>query len=909
MNDHILELIKNNRQLIRLLAIIDANNSIEDEKIDKEQVEAYRSGDLSNAFRTLEPVDVEYYNFLFDKWTKETAEDKLEAEKKNRKKPLTDAEATKLLEQYKTLTEGERGLYNNLISNLKKKINTTFINKAFFTYYELAYINNFIFSYELTIFFYLIEKYKNKAYAEDLKDFLIEVLKNKGTDPYKDFIEKYKITDTEEIQDFDFKAFFDAIETGIAFSELVYYGTKGQDFTSEIYSSYKDAYEKDNGDYIEDAKRFSSTDADLVSNIVLNISNYVRVANLYENITRRLTLFEEATAKKYGLDITLADEELKLLKGLHLTNLENLSRIKLEKPRRTSTFKTDAIKEVIKTFSLDKETKEELLEEAIIDELIVEEVIEEPTSLRISQTRDHSLNDLEPISKEWLKVNVSETNTNIIDAHNTIATYSENTKAEEQKIKLDKRRKQLEDLKNKENTNEKDYKKRKSLEKEIAELEESIRNYEEQKEHLQERIKERDKNIAELSNYYFELNDDETLTELDKISEKKKTQKTISKLQKEQELDKKATNKGLFLQVTTNEKNEELLSTTEGDITLTFKNSENILKQFTHEGTTLLRYIQNIVYETPLSKTDDYILIDLEKYTEETGRNPSNYRKVRKQLGQALALLKNEYFEITGNSNKYNVSIEGSFVLIDAMFLIKVGETKEGITNTTTKTTFVIHLGKAWRDILLNERVFQWASIPKIIERINKDDIRQLEHDKKGVTTALIKGLGYYLYETLRKNLKGKGDYRKGDYRKTFIMKTIVNKLLKQGLLQVNSNRYSRRIIEPIQEALNFLEDIGLIEYNTNAFKIYEGDEETGEKGLKGSKEEIISKAFEDARIEIKFKVYDKETYDRILEKNRHYKDKAEKHNKAVERQKETLRAKKQAQLEFNLESLKLKDN
>lgn len=435
MNDHILELIKDNKQLIRLLAIIDANNSIEDEDADKEKVEDYRSGDLSNSFRSLEPVDVEYYNFLFDKWTKQTAEDKLELEKKNRTEPLTEAEEKELLEQFKDLTEAERGLYNNLITTLKKKINTTFINKAFYSYYELGFINNLIFSYELTHYFYLIKKYENKPYAEDLRTFLLDVLKNKGTDPYKEFIELYNIENTEDIKNLDFKYFFNAVETGVAISELVYYGTKGQDFTTEIYNSYKEAYGNDKGDYLEDAKRFSTTDEDLVSNIVLTISNYIRVASLYESITNKLIVFMNEKAKQYGLSININDDEAEVVKNLSLDNLTKLSKIKLENHKRTKAFKTDAIRQLIKLYSLDDTTTEELL-----DETIIEEIIEEPTSLRISQIRDHSLNDLEPVSKEWLKVNVSDTNTNIINAHNTLATYNENTKAEEDKIKLEKKK-------------------------------------------------------------------------------------------------------------------------------------------------------------------------------------------------------------------------------------------------------------------------------------------------------------------------------------------------------------------------------------------------------------------------------------------------------------------------------------
>ena len=143
----------------------------------------------------------------------------------------------------------------------------------------------------------------------------------------------------------------------------------------------------------------------------------------------------------------------------------------------------------------------------------------------------------------------------------------------------------------------------------------------------------------------------------------------------------------------------------------------------------------------------------------------------------------------------------------------------------------------------------------------------------------------------------------KGYYKKRFKIKTLVNALIKKGLLQTSkSNRYSRRIIEPLKETLNFLEDIGLIEYNTNAFMIYEGDEEKGIKGLLGSSEDIIKKAFEDAKIDIAFKVYDKETYDDILKKNLGYKERALKFIEKKERAKDRRKAEAQAQLELDLE-------
>ena len=482
-----------------------------------------------------------------------------------------------------------------------------------------------------------------------------------------------------------------------------------------------------------------------------------------------------------------------------------------------------------------------------------------------------------------------------MNAHNSIASYNEDDIEGKIRI-LTETKEKLASLEAKKTKSPTDATKIKKLKEQIDKQEESLEEAKQRRQALEDRIKKNEQNIKELSDYYLSIDTDEDIEAEDKANEKRKTSKNITKLQKELALDKKAlNNRGLFLQLATNEKNEQIVTTTEGTITLSFRNSEEIIKSFTYETTKLLRYLQNIVYDTPLSKTDDFILIDIDEYTEATGRKPSNYKRVRTQVKDALELITNEYFRITGKAKKGNIEIDGAFVLVDAYFLIKAGDEKEGVVNDTGKTTLAIHLGKAWRNILLSERAFQWASIPKVLDRISNEEVKQ-HYDN--TNALLVTELGYYLYETLRKNLKGKGYYKK-----RFKIKTLVNALIKKGLLQTSkSNRYSRRIIEPLKETLNFLEDIGLIEYNTNAFMIYEGDEEKGIKGLLGSSEDIIKKAFEDAKIDIAFKVYDKETYDDILKKNLGYKERALKFIEKKERAKDRRKAEAQAQLELDLE-------
>lgn len=914
MNENIRQIIRADEDFLRLFAIIDVNNNII-AKDDEEKLKVYRDGNFNAPFGVLFLEDFDYYDYLLDKWKNSNAEEMLKKNLKEHKgEAWTKEQIAEAKEKLEEIAEAERGIYKDTLKTVAREMNDQFINQSFYVYYKLGLVSLLHFEQVVNRYFYLINKYKGTKYGDKLRELIKDVVENEDTDAYGDIKEtlaKLKKDKLEDLDAFDFTKYYNTIQVGLAFSELVFYGTKGQDFTKEIKETYEELYLNNKGNYLEDIRKDAKDDEDVASTLKLNLLNYIRVAKLFDRVATYFRQYAEEQAEENNIvnfdfwKETDAEEQQE-------TNIKHLAELNLLEVKnffRNRAFKNDAIKKVVSIFSYDAETKALVKEEPLEDienpreyrirsleqpsEVLSGEIVE-PT-LRISQQRDHSLNDLEPVSREWQKVNVNEINTDIMNAHNSIASYNEDDIEGKIRI-LTETKEKLASLEAKKTKSPTDATKIKKLKERIDKQEKSLEEAKQRRQALEDRIKKNEQNIKELSDHYLSIDTDEDIEAEDKANEKRKTSKNITKLQKELALDKKAlNNRGLFLQLATNEKNEQILTTTEGTITLSFRNSEEIIKSFTYETTKLLRYLQNIVYDTPLSKTDDFILIDIDEYTEATGRKPSNYKRVRTQVKDALELITNEYFRVTGKAKKGNIEIDGAFVLVDAYFLIKAGDEKEGVVNDTGKTTLAIHLGKAWRNILLSERAFQWASIPKVLDRISNEEVKQ-HYDN--TNALLVTELGYYLYETLRKNLKGKGYYKK-----RFKIKTLVNALIKKGLLQTSkSNRYSRRIIEPLKETLNFLEDIGLIEYNTNAFMIYEGDEEKGIKGLLGSSEDIIKKAFEDAKIDIAFKVYDKETYDDILKKNLGYKERALKFIEKKERAKDRRKAEAQAQLELDLE-------
>lgn len=890
MNENIKRIITKDEAYLKLFAILDVNNKTTYDKlkaIDKE-------GRINEVlFQWIDTTDYDYYNALLDKWKNSDAKVLLEEHlKENKDKHYTKEEVKEVKESLEELAETQRRLYKEELSDVASKLDDYFINHSYYIYYNLAIRDYLYFVRTLNYYFYLINRYNGTEYATELRDLIKQVMENEDTDAYGDVkktLERLKLYKAKDLDAFDFTSYYNTIQIGLAFSELVYYGARGQDFTSDKKKRYENDYVKGLENVIDDVRLVSTDDEDIASSIKLTILNYINVAKLFyrAEIYLRNRIFE--LAEKHGIDIfkDIPKEEHGHITELSEDRLAELSTIQLATFVRSRAFKKETINLIVRLFSYDAETKalaEQNTEDTIkpreyrTRSLETDEERRKP--YRITATTKEDIDKIDFSFKDTPKkketdtnnhVNVSLLNSDLMKAHDTLATYNENDlerqKGEEEAI--------LEAIKKEKKKANPSNKKLASLEIELEEKKAQIKATEERLKTLKENIEEREESLKDLTDYYLQIDTLDELTKQEKTREKAKTKKNIKALKNELTLYKKAhDNRGLFLQLVKDfETGEDVITYAEGDITLYLENKDQIIKKFTYETRKLLRYIQNQVYYTPYENNDDFILIDLDNYADETGRARSTIKHVRDQLIEAVELLRREGFKVNGKNNKYGLSYTGVISFIDDYFIIERGETntETGIMNNTGKRTLAVHLGKTWRTILFSEKQFlQWASIPKIVDRISDKDI-----DKELFKTNanIVQELAHYLYETHRKDLK-KTTYK----RKKFLMGTLVNVLIQKGVLQTNkSNKYSRRIIEPIRDTFAFLtelkvtdadgEEKALFTFETNAFLIYDGDKKTGDIGLAGSNETLIKKTFEKSPVYVTFNVTD-EAYEKIVKKN-----------------------------------------
>jgi len=881
MDEKLKKAILENEELLEMLLAIHFNNKSTEDGTPK--LTYYETdGDLSQPFKDASYYDIEYNKDLLNKWKNSNADEMLKQDlEANKDKTFTEEEIKQAKAQLEELAEAERGLYNEEVKELTKLLSKTFLNKAFFVVYESALTSLIVFIGYLTRYFYAINKYKGTKLADTLRGCLEPFINE--TEVNTTNVEVLK--EVAKRPNFDYSYFSHNVKVGLAFSEVIINASKGQSFTRENYDNFIAKYREDKGDVIEDLSKPNDTEEDKATNLLEAMLNYNRIEKLLVEIRSFFDYLLRDYAKDNGIKEPLTEEDLDKCGALATKLLNELITTEVAFKERTKDFKNNAVKLFIRTFAMDDETKE----------LVADAIIIRPTK---EETRkEHALNfvENENVSKEWAKENVNPINASIMNQHTSLATYNENNlERKEQELKeLNYKINKLEDKLEKKGLTDAERKTYNDL---IEEAEAKENDVNETKNRLQKTKEDIEKLKEDLKNASKELLDleDEPISVREKATKKRILNKKVRSIETDIKLKEKSiNNRGLFLQLAIDESEPVLTSTEEvagGSVSLFIKNSDKIEKKFTYEATKLLRYLQDKIYYIAKEDNDDYILIDIDDYTEETGRSPRTYKHVRQQLTEAVELLQDEYFRVSDiNIAGYKISQVGKIILIDGAFLIEPTEEIDGVYNGTRKTTLAIHLGKVYRQLLFNDKVMQWASIPRLINKVNDKQIKSITDGQEPIyrntNALLVQELAYYLYEDLRKNLK-KNTY----YKKTFYIRTLVNILTKRGVLASNkSNRYSRRVIEPLEETLNYLTDeLKLIDYDTQAFIIYNGyyDEETGTyvKGLAGSSEAVIKKAFEDAKITIHFKVYDKETYDNILENNTKYKARAKKLKDAREK-------------------------
>lgn len=872
MDENLKKTILDNEELLELLLAINFNNKTAEEGSTTKLTYYETDGDFSEPFKSASYFDIGYTIELLNKWKNSNALEMLNEAIKRNPKEATEENIKEAKEKYELIAETQRGLYNEEVKFIKKYLNKTFLNKAYYVFYDLALGGCFTFIAEIEHYFYLINKFKvkDKEKVEALREYLKGILEEKE-------VNTTSLEVLQNLKDKDYNTFLHNVEVGIAFSEVLYNTTKGSYFSKETLDEFINNFKNDKGDVLEYLRKPNMSEEDIIAEYLLQIKNFLRLEELFDKAGNELRQVFFETFKSYEYKDIITKEDENKLSELTTNNVNKLNALAIENRERTIDFKNDAVKQIVSIFALDVATKKL--------------ATSTDTKANIERRRKEaykSFNDIEPIGTTYVMSAVNPYSTAIKSLHSRIATYNENN-IEVKERALANISKKIELLEAKDILTDAEIKDLDKLLKEQEDREKDIKEVKKKHLEIEKEIEAYKKEVLDYTKDYADI-ENKGLSEREKRLEKRKLTNNIKKLNlKINMLEKAKSSRGLYLQLAL-EEDKTLLTAKEefkggGSLTMFVENTIEGLSKYNREALNLLRYLDGQAYYLPFErykKEDIPILIDLDNYVAETGRGATAYKSVRSQLIDAVELLQKEYFRVDGKANKYNLNIKGKIEIIGDYFILQPQEEHKGTTNTTNKTTLLLYLGHTYKQILFNEKMMQWASIPRLLMKLTDKEIKEQDyHIKK----ELVQDLGFYIYEEIRRNINEKSKETKGQftgyYKLTRYFKTIVEHLQKSNALASNKNNtYAKRVIIPLEEAFSYLADLGLVEIETKAFSIYHGDEELGEAGLKKTKESTIKQAFEDAKITIIFKVINEEAYDKLLETKITHKNRA-KRNKA----------------------------
>lgn len=729
----------------------------------------------------------------------------------------------------------------------KEKILDTYnLDTMAFNYYLLNYYEAKETHATISMILYLANKYKNTNFEKRIKDFLLSIINYKKDLRELEANKKNKSKEEQLALESEYIKkenayfllrffFYDFCENGNLSNTTLLREVKNMndkdnqyiEAEEKLYFKLKEVVKKESKDKQEKVLT-NSLEEYIVKGIKERIKKNTGLATSYNQLKERLVDELETIAKEEDIDITLTDEEQKIIKD----NVNSKAK-EVNKYTTKEALEVSNITYYFGYLAFDKELLDFLIDNTIIEYTHEDEIKEEykdrykklDDSIIIKKPRktkkEHALTEeMIKNNKEWLKVNNSKISKGILDARDEIITYQEsNLERQERELK------ELEEEYNK--THNKEI--LQDIEEKKIDIEESRKKHSE----LCDEIKDKEAELKTLERLCREAEDEEVKKEYQKLLKKKN--KEIKELK--QKRDNRGLNKQLDLFTNVLEVKNEV-------VTLSIPYEKFNISNYTSEGKRLLVYIQNQLYYNP---TNDYIVVDNDEYLEQTGRKKSTARAVRKKLDTSLKAMFQESVEINLKNEAEERELKGQIRLIQEFWQEKY----------KGKLTFRIKLTDAYKKILLNEKAMTWASIPILLNRLNGTKAEERARE-----------IGFYLYQMLRSDLKNqKVGY---DYNKTFKMKTLTKVMIEKGLTN-NYETYAKNIIIPLQDALNRLEDLGFIEYHTNAFLDYEGyyNEEKNEfiKGTLGTSETNIKHTFESESIIITFKIADYEEYDKIISK------------------------------------------
>ena len=256
-------------------------------------------------------------------------------------------------------------------------------------------------------------------------------------------------------------------------------------------------------------------------------------------------------------------------------------------------------------------------------------------------------------------------------------------------------------------------------------------------------------------------------------------------------------------------------------------NQDYNIRNFNQEGRNFLLYIPNIP-DIIEQLDEDFITLDITNFLDFTGRENTNISRVRRNLLNTLIEMRKESYEYSFKDEK-GVLQEGSLVLVAD---VKTTENKG-------KATVKVQLGATFKENIKN------AIINGQIANVNRD-IFKLGQGKNNKTELMAKELFMYFSRLAR--IDAKKGLTNGQYQKYLILDTLLEHLIDLNLIKYDLSIYNRSVREPLENALNTGQELGLFSYKTNAFKNYDEAINNGNNG-RNAKDKVSNFENEPIRI------------------------------------------------------------
>lgn len=256
-------------------------------------------------------------------------------------------------------------------------------------------------------------------------------------------------------------------------------------------------------------------------------------------------------------------------------------------------------------------------------------------------------------------------------------------------------------------------------------------------------------------------------------------------------------------------------------------NQDYNIRNFNQEGRNFLLYIPNIP-DIIEQLDEDFITLDISNFLDFTGRENTNISRVRRNLLNTLIEMRKESYEYSFKDEK-GVLQEGSLVLVAD---VKTTENKG-------KATVKVQLGATFKENIKN------AIINGQIANVNRD-IFKLGQGKNNKTELMAKELFMYFSRLAR--IDAKRGLTNGQYQKDLILDTLLEHLIDLNLIKYDLSIYNRSVREPLENALNMGQELGLFKYQTNAFKNYDEAINNGNNG-RNAKDKVSNFENEPIRI------------------------------------------------------------